>query len=96
MPRVSPDPAELVRPQSLLPVLNLVGQADPKDPAWNTPGFRAAMPNGKEIVVPEQGHGVAFAGCMPNVVNAFFEAGTAKGLDTSCVALIEAPAFRLR
>lgn len=96
LPKVTPDPEELVRPRSLLPVLNLVGQADPKDPAWNTPNFTASMPNGKEIVVPDQGHGAAYAGCMPNVVDAFLEAGTVKGLDTSCVSLIQAPAFRLR
>jgi len=54
------------------------------------------MPNGKEIVVPQQGHGAAYAGCMPLVVDAFLEAGTVKGLDTSCVSLIQAPAFRLR
>jgi pimeloyl-ACP methyl ester carboxylesterase len=96
MPKVTPDPEELVRPHSTLPVLDLVGQADPKDPAWNTPDFTASMPNGKEIVVPDQGHGAAYAGCMPRVVDAFLEAGTVKGLDTSCVSLIEAPAFRRR
>jgi pimeloyl-ACP methyl ester carboxylesterase len=96
MPKVTPDPEELVRPHSLLPVLSLVGQADPKDPLPNTAGFAGAMPNGKQIVVPEQGHGAAFAGCMPSVVGAFLEAGTVKGLDTTCVSLIEAPAFRLR
>jgi pimeloyl-ACP methyl ester carboxylesterase len=96
MPKATPDPEELVRPHSLLPVLDLVGQADPKDPAWNTPDFLTAMPNGKEIVVPDQGHGAAYAGCMPDLVDRFLEAGTVKGLDTSCVRLIEAPAFRLR
>ena len=96
LPKVTPDPEELVRVHSTLPVLNLVGAADPKDPAANTAGFAAQMPNGKEIVVPQQGHGAAYAGCMPLVVDAFLEAGTVKGLDTSCVSLIEAPAFRLR
>ncbi len=61
-PKVQPDPEESVRTRSALPVLNLDGEADPKDPAPNTPGFAKQMPNGKQIVVPEQGHGAAFAG----------------------------------
>lgn len=94
-PKVQPDPEELVRVRSTLPVLNVVGEADPKDPPANSAGFAAQMPNGKELVVPEQGHGGGFAGCMPRVLDEFLEAGTAKGLDTSCVSLIQAPAFRL-
>ena len=81
------------RPHSLLPVLDLVGQADPVDPAPNTAGFRAAMPNGKEIVVPGQGQQVAFLGCMPSVLARFLDAGTAKGLDTRCVSKISTPPF---
>jgi pimeloyl-ACP methyl ester carboxylesterase len=77
-------------------VLVLVGGSDPKDPPANTAGVTQAMPNAKVITVPGGAHGVAGVGCLPRVIDEFLEAGTARGLDTSCVSLTPYPRFRVR
>ena len=82
------------RPRGPTPVLVLVGGADPKDPPANSAGIERSLPNARTVVVPGGGHGVSSAGCVPRVMAAFLERGSAKGLDTSCVPLTPFPAFR--
>ena len=84
------------RVSSPVPTLVLVGGADPKDPIGNIAGITIAMPNARVVVVPGQGHGVAFLGCMPYVIDQFLAQPQAGSLDTSCVRLISTPPFRLR
>jgi pimeloyl-ACP methyl ester carboxylesterase len=84
------------RPRSDLPVLALVGGADPKDPIGNLAGIQEALPNGKIVFVPEHGHGVAHRGCLPVVIDQFLERGTTTGLDARCATLTPTPPFRLR
>ena len=68
------------------PVLIILGEADPQDPAANVADAPVELPRSKTVVVPGQGHTVGHRGCMPTVVAAFFKAGTVDGLDVSCVA----------
>ena len=81
------------RVRSDLPVLLLVGGADPQDPLANVAGASRELPNSRTVVVPAGGHGVAQLGCVPRLVNRFVERGTATGLDTRCAAAYAPPPF---
>lgn len=81
------------RVRSQAPVLLVVGGADPQDPLANVAGARRELPNSRTVVVPAAGHVAAHLGCMPRLVNAFVERGTAAGLDTSCAARYVPPPF---
>lgn len=83
--------AEPVR--SHVPVLLLVGEADPQDPPENIADASIELSESATVVVPGQGHTVAHIGCMPSLMAAFIEAGTARSLDLRCVMTIVAPAF---
>ncbi|HET8952706.1 MAG TPA: alpha/beta hydrolase, partial [Solirubrobacteraceae bacterium] len=95
-----PDHAEpasnLARVRSSVPVLALVGGADPQDPAANVAGLGAAMPKARVVVLPEHGHGVGQYGCLPNLVSLFVARGSAARLDVRCVRATEPPPFALR
>ncbi|MGZ4290757.1 MAG: alpha/beta hydrolase, partial [Gaiellaceae bacterium] len=97
-PKVDTSGEDWSRVQSELPGLVLVGGADPKDPPTNSAGVTQVMPNAKVITVPGGAHGVSQEGCLPQLLDRFFERGTAQGLDTSCAAkaLVPYPPFRLR
>ena len=85
------------RPRPLdVPVLALVGGADPQDPAGNIAGLGAAMPKARVVVVPEHGHAVGQYGCLPNLVALFVDRASAATLDTRCVRTIKPPPFALR
>ena len=81
---VPADDAEPVR--SDVPVLLVLGEADPQDPESNVEDAPTELPNSLTVVVPGMGHTVAHLGCMPSIVVAFIEAGTVDGLDVSCAA----------
>ena len=80
-----------------IPVLWLAGDADPQDPPSNLTGVPSQEPSARIVVTPAQEHVVGHLGCGPQVIAAFVDAGTAKGLDTSCVAqgANPAPTFHL-
>jgi pimeloyl-ACP methyl ester carboxylesterase len=79
-----------------IPVLFTVGSADPQDPPANIAAAPKRFPNSLTVVAEGHGHTVSHLGCLPSVVDAFFAAGTADGLDTSCVADgVPLPPFRL-
>jgi len=44
-------------------------------------------------VVPGQGHGNAYRGCVPKLMAEFLDAGSPKGLDTACIKDIKAFPF---
>jgi pimeloyl-ACP methyl ester carboxylesterase len=91
------DPASnLARVSSSVPVLALVGGADPQDPAANIAGLGAAMPKARIVVLPEHGHGVGQYGCLPRLVALFVDRGSAAGLDVRCVRTTTPPPFVLR
>jgi pimeloyl-ACP methyl ester carboxylesterase len=76
-----------------VPALLLAGGADPQDPPANLVGWRTLFPDGRLVVVAGATHGVLEQGCLPVVVAQFVAAGTARGLDTSCVRRIGQPPF---
>ena len=84
--------------RTLVPTLWLTGDGDPQDPPANLTGVSDQQPNSLIVVMPAQEHVVGHLGCLPGVISAFVDAGTADGLDTSCVAAGAAPTptFRLR
>jgi len=91
-----PEPASAwVVPRTLVPMLALVGGADPQDPRGNLPRLRQTFPNGRAIVVPGFGHGVDTAGCLESLVPIFVDGADAQALDTRCVRSIRPPPFRL-
>ena len=80
-------------PHSLVPLLALVGGADPQDPVGNLTGLAKAMPASRIVVVPGLGRAIGQYGCLGNLVSRFIDRGG--GLDTSCVRSITPPAFAL-
>jgi pimeloyl-ACP methyl ester carboxylesterase len=83
------------RVRSDVPLLALVGEADPQDPAGNLAGLRAAMPNSRVVVAAGQGHAVGQYGCLPDLVARFVERGSAASLDTRCARELLPTAFSL-
>ena len=78
-----------------VPVLWVVGEADPQDPPANLAAVAGQMPNGRIVVVPGQGHTVGHLGCMPAILAAFIARGDTAGLDASCIDRggVPVPAF---
>jgi len=84
------------RVRSNVPLLALVGGADPQDPIGNLAGLTSAMPNSRAVVVPGLGHAIGQYGCLPNLVGQFVERADAKRLDARCARSIKPPPFVLR
>jgi pimeloyl-ACP methyl ester carboxylesterase len=88
-------PAAFKQPvSSNAPVLLLSGQLDPVTPPANAEQAARTLPNSLSLVIPGLGHNVVFAGCLPDLVATFLQAGTVKGLDTSCVKQIQPEPFQ--
>ena len=77
------------------PVLLLNGTADPQDPPSNVADADKELPNSLSLAIDGYGHTVGHIGCLPDVVAAFFEAGSVRDLDTRCVSMMRAPGFAL-
>ena len=74
-----------------LPILWLAGDGDPQDPPANLTAIPTQQPNARIVVMPAQQHTVGHSGCAPHVIAEFVDAGTADGLDTSCVEQAAVP-----
>jgi pimeloyl-ACP methyl ester carboxylesterase len=81
--------------QSDRPVLLLSGEADPVTPPSNAAEAARSLPNSLSVVVPGMGHAVFTRGCVPRLLADFISAGSAQGLDTSCVKQIAPQPFFL-
>jgi pimeloyl-ACP methyl ester carboxylesterase len=86
--------ADLFAPlDTAVPALLLSGEADPVTPpaygARAAAGFRDHL----HVVVRGQGHGQFIVGCSPRLIARFLNAGTARGLDASCLQSATAPPF---
>lgn len=68
-----------------VPALLLSGERDPVTPPAYGEAVAAGLPNSLHIVAAGQGHNIFFRGCLPTLVAEFLAAGSAAGLDTSCV-----------
>ena len=78
---------------AVIPTLLLSGAADPITPPQYAEAVAAALPQSLHLIIPDYGHDVLLTGCMPIVVDAFIRSGSVAGLDTSCLAEIQAPPF---
>lgn len=80
---------------SAKPVLLLSGEDDPITPPANAERTAKTLGNSLSLVTPGQGHGNLFRGCVPRIAAEFVDAGSVKGLDTSCVKDLRAFSFFL-
>ena len=85
--------------RSDVPALIYSGQWDPVTPPEYGDRIAKLLPNSLHLVVPSGGHG--FGGlqglqCLEELKTKFFESGSAKGLDTTCVASIRRSGFYVK
>jgi pimeloyl-ACP methyl ester carboxylesterase len=86
--------ADLYAPlDSAVPALLLSGEADPVTPPAYAARAAAGFRDRLHVVVRGQGHGQFAVGCAPRVIARFLDAGTARGLDASCLESATAPPF---
>jgi pimeloyl-ACP methyl ester carboxylesterase len=79
---------------SRVPVLALVGGADPQDPPSNLSDLNQHFPDSRTIVFPHIGHQFGIGGCADPILADFVERGTTKGLDTTaCDGAVVVPPF---
>ena len=80
---------------SAVPALLLSGEFDPATPASYGEMAAKGFANGRHVVVPGQGHGVARLPCLQRLLRQFVADGSAARLDVACVAMIQPAAFFL-
>jgi len=81
---------------SRVPVLALVGGADPQDPVTNLPDLERRFPDSRIVVLPHLGHELSWDGGCDAMLAHFVASGTTKGLDTTpCIDDVTVPPFKL-
>jgi pimeloyl-ACP methyl ester carboxylesterase len=81
---------------SHVPVLALVGGADPQDPVTNLPDLKRHFPDSRIVVLPHLGHELSWDGACDTMLADFVARRTTRGLDTTpCVREVMVPAFEL-
>ncbi len=94
MPKVTQKP--IPAPHDLqTPVLLISGQDDPVTPPANAEQVAKLLPNSLSVILPGLGHNNFYVGCMPALMRDFIEAGSPKGLDTSCTQEVHPMQFFL-
>ncbi|MGQ0715063.1 MAG: alpha/beta hydrolase [Gemmatimonadaceae bacterium] len=78
-----------------VPTLLITGAVDPVTPPRFAEAVARGMPNATVLIVPGMAH-AGSDGCVEGVVAAFIAAGSMRGVDSSCVVGIRAPAFITR
>ncbi|MFT5084626.1 MAG: pimeloyl-ACP methyl ester carboxylesterase [Lentisphaeria bacterium] len=76
-----------------VPTLLLSGGLDPVTPPHWAEEAQRYLPNSQHIVVPGGHHNVSGLGCMPNIIEQFYDAPLAIPLDSECVADINERAY---
>lgn len=71
------------------PVLLLSGADDPITPPANAAHAAQTLSNSLSLVVPGQGHGNAWRGCVPQLMADFVQQASVKNLDSACVGKIK-------
>jgi pimeloyl-ACP methyl ester carboxylesterase len=71
--------------RSEVPALLLSGEHDPVTPPANGEAAARRLPRARHLVLPGGGHGALLRGCVPRLVARFVAAGSADGLDASCL-----------
>lgn len=82
-------------PPSRVPTLLLSGALDPVTPPARAEAAARSLEVSRHVVVPNAGHIVAGAGCMPDVVATFYATPDPHELDADCIADHPAPSFFL-
>jgi pimeloyl-ACP methyl ester carboxylesterase len=81
---------------SRVPVLALVGGADPQDPVTNLDDLKQHFPDSLTVVLPRLGHDFSFGSACDEMLAEFVDHDTTKGLDTTpCIGSIVVPPFHL-
>ena len=96
--RKRPEPRSLWRlpASSRVPLLALVGGADPQDPVTNLSDLKHHFPDSRTIVFPHIGHQFDVGGCVDPILADFVDRATTDGLDTSlCDGAVVVPPFEL-
>jgi len=76
-----------------VPILAISGDEDPVLPPHRAEDALRWLPNAAHVIVPGAAHGPSFPGCTTALAKQFLDAGTARGLDTSCASSHGRPAF---
>ena len=71
------------------PVLLLSGADDPITPPANAAHVARTLANSLALVIPGQGHGNAWRGCVPQLMADFVQQASLKNLDGACVQKIK-------
>lgn len=81
---------------SRVPVVALVGGADPQDPITNLSDLKRHFPDSRTVVLQHMGHDFGWDGGCDGMLADFVARGTTKGLDTSpCIGEVVVPPFAL-
>jgi pimeloyl-ACP methyl ester carboxylesterase len=78
------------------PALFMAGAMDHVTPVQWAQDAASGLLNSRVVTIPDLGHfpdGLSNMECYDQVINAFFEAGSAANLDLSCVASMKPPPF---
>jgi pimeloyl-ACP methyl ester carboxylesterase len=81
-----------------VPALLISGERDPSTPAAGAARVARTLKRSRHLIIADGAHsldGMQGADCIPRLIAAFIEAGTAEGLDTSCIAHLRRPEFAL-
>jgi pimeloyl-ACP methyl ester carboxylesterase len=92
--RAEPDSLWRLPASSPVPVLALVGGADPQDPLANLSGLEEHFPDSRAVVFPRVGHSFGIGGCVDQMMAELVDRGTTRGLDaTRCDGAVVVPPF---
>ena len=81
---------------SRVPVVALVGGADPQDPLTNLSDLKRHFPDSRTVVLPHLGHEFSWNRGCDGVLANFVNSGTTRGLDTTpCVSEVVVPRFKM-
>ena len=81
-----------------VPTLLVSGERDPATPPAYAERVARTLKRARHVIIPDGGHyvdGMQGDDCVHGLVAAFIEAGTAEGLDSSCIARMRRPDFEL-
>lgn len=81
-----------------VPALLISGERDPATPPAYGERVARTLKRARHVIVPDGSHfleGMRGGECVHGLIAAFLEAGTAEGLDTSCLARMRRPDFEL-
>jgi pimeloyl-ACP methyl ester carboxylesterase len=94
--RIEPRSLWRLPTSSRVPVLALVGGADPQDPVTNLSDLKRQFPDSRTVILPHLGHDFSFGGACDEMLADFVDRGTTKGLDTSsCAGAVVVPPFEV-